>query len=612
MTEWGRHRYITPGLVFNGELVTTDLVEINLAIRILLGSSYFDDWSSEETFVTQDPLGNPVDKRHPWNKMTLPKPQKRDWADKYSWVVSPRMYDKRNDTYVACDTGGGPFARQWVTAKAGLVDIGYLKATGDSIQMVLPKTAGMPEMELEWKVPEKSNAIERDRARTYHQAYSALVGLHCLEKALVEIRAGRTKSWTDFKVPEEAVSVGFHEAARGVLSHHMVIRDGKIANYQPYPPTPWNANPRDVYGTPGPYEDAVQNTPIFEENGPENFKGIDIMRAVRSFDPCLPCGVHMYTGAGRVTKVVHRPTGPAADGAPTVDSERRPGARPGADRGARGACPTGHAQERRRGARRRDRRALRRRAARAIVGRARTRPARPARRSASSSSQDGVVASLLLIHDLYPVDLETRVREALATVRPYMESHGGDVELLGIDDGVARLRLEGHCNGCPASAATLELAIKEALEEARARPRRRSRSRASCRPAGRPGRRPGCCRSRCPTATARPPPTPTWLALDAAGDVAPGELRTVTLRGAELVVANVAGTLLAYRSACAGLRRRPRRRDAERRDPDLRALRARLRPAARRARARLGARRQLEPVPLLGRAGTKVEVALAP
>ena len=49
-------------------------------IRILLGSSYFDDWTDEETFVTQDPLGNPVDKRHPWNKVTLPKPQKRDFA----------------------------------------------------------------------------------------------------------------------------------------------------------------------------------------------------------------------------------------------------------------------------------------------------------------------------------------------------------------------------------------------------------------------------------------------------------------------------------------------------------------------------------------------------
>jgi hydrogenase large subunit len=95
-----------------------------------------------------------------------------------------------------------------------------------------------------------------------------------------------------------------------VLSHHMVIRDGKIANYQPYPPTPWCGNPRDSYGTPGPYEDAVQNTPIFEENGPDNFKGVDIMRAVHSFDPCLPCGVHMY-GKGKVRKVVHTPTGMA-------------------------------------------------------------------------------------------------------------------------------------------------------------------------------------------------------------------------------------------------------------------------------------------------------------
>ena len=194
MTEWGRKRYITPGIAINGELITTDLVEINLAIRILLGSSYFDGWENERTFVTHDPLGNPVDKNHPWNKVTLPKPQKRDFTDKYTWVVSPRIYDKRTDTHVCCDTGGGPFARQWCTAKAGLVDFGYAKATGDSIQMALPRSASFPEMEMEWKVPEKSNAIERDRARTYHQAYSALIALHNLERAMKEVQAGRTKS----------------------------------------------------------------------------------------------------------------------------------------------------------------------------------------------------------------------------------------------------------------------------------------------------------------------------------------------------------------------------------------------------------------------------------
>src|SRR3569833_1329781 len=61
MTKWGRAMKVTPGIVVDGELITTDLVEINLGIRILLGSSYYDDWENEETFVKQAPLGNPVD-----------------------------------------------------------------------------------------------------------------------------------------------------------------------------------------------------------------------------------------------------------------------------------------------------------------------------------------------------------------------------------------------------------------------------------------------------------------------------------------------------------------------------------------------------------------------
>ena len=171
--EWGRKRYVTPGVVFKGELVSTDLVEINGMMRILLGSSYFDDWTDEETFVTEDPLGNPVDKRHPWNKVTLPKPQKRDFADKYSWVASPRMYDARNDTYVASDTGGGPFARQWVTAKAGLVDFGYAKATGHSLQMVLPRTA---QPAGDGAGVEDPREVERDRARSRPHLPPGLLG----------------------------------------------------------------------------------------------------------------------------------------------------------------------------------------------------------------------------------------------------------------------------------------------------------------------------------------------------------------------------------------------------------------------------------------------------
>ena len=77
---------------------------------------------------------------------------------------------------------------------------------------------------------------------------------------------------------------------------------------------------------------------------------------------------------------------------------------------------------------------------------------------------DGVVSSLLLIHGLFPISLEERVVEALDSVRPFLASHGGNVEFLGIDEGVARLKLEGSCNGCPSSAATLENALKEAID----------------------------------------------------------------------------------------------------------------------------------------------------
>jgi hydrogenase large subunit len=305
MPQWGDAMYVTPGVVVDGKLVTHSLVDINLGIRILLGHSFYDDWENQETFVRKDPLGNPVDQRHPWNQTTLPKPQKRDFDGKYSWTMSPRWYDGKD--YLALDTGGGPIARFWATALAGLVDIGYVKSTGRSVKMYLPKTATLPETEFEWKIPRWSNALERDRARTYFQVYAAASAYYFVDKALTELHSGRTRTWNDFTVPDEAIGCGFHEAVRGVLSHHVVIRNGKIANYHPYPPTPWNGSVRDIYGTPGPYEDAVQNTPIFEENGPENFKGIDIMRAVRSFDPCLPCGVHMYLGDGKVLEAHHSP-----------------------------------------------------------------------------------------------------------------------------------------------------------------------------------------------------------------------------------------------------------------------------------------------------------------
>lgn len=146
-------------------------------------------------------------------------------------------------------------------------------------------------------------------------------------------------------------------------------------------------------------------------------------------------------------------------------------------------------------------------------------------------AEDPVVADMLLVHDLHPVPLEARVTKALDRVRPYLASHGGDVVLLGLEDGVAQLLLKGSCNGCASSAATLELAIEKALEEE----------------------------------------APDLLGLEVEGAVdkvrSPakllplvgwGEITTVPEPGRiglgvpGLLVANVAGTLLAYRDACAG------------------------------------------------------------
>jgi Fe-S cluster biogenesis protein NfuA/nitrite reductase/ring-hydroxylating ferredoxin subunit len=81
-------------------------------------------------------------------------------------------------------------------------------------------------------------------------------------------------------------------------------------------------------------------------------------------------------------------------------------------------------------------------------------------------ARDELVAHLLLLHDLHPVGVEERVREALESVRPYLGSHGGDVELLGVAEGVARVRMRGSCEGCPASSMTLKLAIEDAVLKA--------------------------------------------------------------------------------------------------------------------------------------------------
>jgi Fe-S cluster biogenesis protein NfuA/nitrite reductase/ring-hydroxylating ferredoxin subunit len=156
---------------------------------------------------------------------------------------------------------------------------------------------------------------------------------------------------------------------------------------------------------------------------------------------------------------------------------------------------------------------------------------------------DGVVASLLLIHGLYPTPLGERVEHALESVRPYMDSHGGGVELIRIEDGVAHLRLQGSCDGCPASASTMELAIREALDAA-------APDLDGIEVEGlvesRPVKKPLPLAGRAAGAGA------AWVELREAGGLGIGSMTGSQAGGVPLLVANVGGTLLAYRNACAG------------------------------------------------------------
>ena len=462
--------------------------------------------------------------------MTLPRPQKRDFTDKYTWVVSPRIYDKRTDTHVCCDTGGGPFARQWCTAKAGLVDFGYLKATGHSIQMVLPRSPNMPEMELEWNVPEKSNAIERDRARTYHQAYSALIALHCLERAMKEVRAGRTKSWNKFKVPDTAVSVRLPRGrARRALPPHGDPRrqDRELpalpADAVERQPARRLRNPGTLRGRGAEHADlrgerarelqgrrhhargalvrpvpAVRRAHVHRRRqGAQGHAHADGDGAERDGAVDARCARRAPSSCSRVSRSCRSSSRPPASSVTrelaeelVSRSSQMYGAGPRADRG----------------------RAVRRRRATASGSR-------------SASPRIRCVATLLLIHDLHPVPLEERVQAALDSVRPYMESHGGNVELLSLEDGVARIRLQGSCSDCSASSVDARARDQAGARGGRPGPRRprgrgrRAADRSAARPADgeRHGAATGCELPVVMSARRHAPVPPSWFEVRVGG-----------------------------------------------------------------------------------------------
>ena len=286
---WGNARWSTPGVLIDGELVTTNLKQINAGLEEFVEHSYYEKWDGHR-FKT-DIEGTPLSPHHPWNKDTIPKPGKQSWRDRYTWDTCP--------TWDRNPVEAGAYARLYITAKANkVVSRRFVEPTGHSMILHVPKH-NLPAATMEWHIPKDWNAFERNRARAFCIPYSAMVALDNWYIAMDLLRKGETSMSTPFTIPKKGtqIGVGFWGAGRGFLTHHLIIDDGAISNYQILTPSTLNAAPRTPWGEMGPYEEAVMNTPILENidlNNPDKkFKGIDILRAIRSFDPCMPCTTHI-------------------------------------------------------------------------------------------------------------------------------------------------------------------------------------------------------------------------------------------------------------------------------------------------------------------------------
>jgi hydrogenase large subunit len=282
---WGEMRWSTPGAIVGGRLETTNLQEIDTGIEEFVDRSFYEDWVGKgPQLMHTDPLGNGLSARHPWNKQTLPQPADPDARGKYTWSTAPRWQGHAMEA--------GAYARLWMTAMAAKLPFGgFFEATGRGLRFGMPQ-AGMPEGELHWHVPDEWNAFERNRARAYALVQSSLVAYENLLAAFDIARIGGPEAgiFSHYKMPKDhVIGVGYWGGGRGYISHHVEVDDRVIRNYQIVAPTTFLAG-RDNSGAAGPLEQAVIATPSLSSQGHE--RHIDLLRAVRSFDPCMSCATH--------------------------------------------------------------------------------------------------------------------------------------------------------------------------------------------------------------------------------------------------------------------------------------------------------------------------------
>ena len=230
---------------------------------------------------------------HPYDGVTNPKytglEKKEDGYsylktnEKYSWIKSPLYDDTRMEV--------GPLARIAVGLAAGdermtKYAVGFLTKLGKSLGLDKPAPASVI-----------FSTVGRTAARAIETELMADVMMEWVDELAANVASGDLKTWTKFDfdaVSKDARGYGMAEAPRGGLGHWVIIKNGKIENYQAVVPSTWNAAPRDYKGRMGAYEAALIGTKVADPEQP-----LEILRTVHSFDPCIACAVHIVDTKGK-------------------------------------------------------------------------------------------------------------------------------------------------------------------------------------------------------------------------------------------------------------------------------------------------------------------------
>ncbi len=304
-----KKRMLRPGFAEQNpiRLAGKDIIPYNVGVHEKVDHSFYQEWNN--IYTETDYLGNTLlwgkenPKWHPWNKITIPKPEETNWTRKYTWVTTVRYLRKSGEkTPIEL----GPIARLSIAALQEYT-ISSSSATANfgngKIKVELPKSREDPllpktvteEVSMEYNIPRYSTTIERVWARAFNLSLDVAfmwVYLDWILEYLKKKKPIKTSKWQMTYPQKMTFGWGTVEAPRGTVNHWIVQQNGKIINYQIHAPTTINASAYDNAGY-SPFDASVKNSVVTEESSPQEWSGLDFVRAIRSFDPCLACSIHV-------------------------------------------------------------------------------------------------------------------------------------------------------------------------------------------------------------------------------------------------------------------------------------------------------------------------------